>query len=145
MAKTTDPKTIVLIDDEIHQMSWMVDYLEDKGFAVKTADNLNDGLNIVNKQIFRELIIDLSIPILPPLDHDVNEKGRLYAQYPGLYLAYSARNMGYRIRQVVIYSVHSDPSVAEEAKLLGCTYILKGRPREIKKEIDRVVDFDPTS
>ena len=145
MAKTTDPKTIVLIDDEIHHMSWMVDYLEDKGLTVKTANNLNDGLNLVNKEIFRALIIDLSIPILPPLDRDVNKKGILYAQYPGLYLAYSARNRGYRDRQVVIYSVHNDPSVAEEASRLRCTYILKGRPQDIKKEIDRVIQFDPTS
>ncbi len=145
MAKTTKPKTLVIIDDEIHHMWWMVDYLEDKGFTIKTANNLNNGLDVVNKEIYRALIIDLSIPVLPPLDHDVNEKGNLYAKYPGLYLAFSARNCGYRDRQVVIYSVHKDPGVAEEAKRLGCTYILKGRPQEIKKEIDRVVQFDPTS
>ena len=145
MAKTTDPKTVVIIDDEIHNMWWMVDYLKNKGFIVKTADNLNNGLDIINIGIFRALIIDLSIPILPPLDHVVREKGILYTQYPGLYLAVSARNRGYRDRQVVIYSVHKDAGVAEEAKHLGCTYILKGRPQEIKKEIDLVVRFDPTS
>lgn len=145
MAITTKPKTIVLVDDEIHHMSWMVDYLEGKGLTVKTADNLNDGLNLVNEEIFRALIIDLSIPILPPLDHDVSKKGILYTRYPGLYLAFSARNRGYRDRQVVIYSVHNDPSVAEEASRLRCTYILKGRPHEIKKEIDLVIQYDPTS
>ena len=145
MAKTTDSNTLVIIDDEIHNMWWMVDYLEDRGFTVKTASNLNNGLDVINKEIFRALIIDLSIPILPPLDHDVSKKGILYTKYPGLYLALSARNRGYRDRQVVIYSVHEDPGVAEEAKRLGRTYILKGRPQEIKKEIDLVVQFDPTS
>lgn len=44
----------------------------------------------------------------------------------------------------MIYSVHKDASVAEEASKLGCTYILKGRPKEIKAEIEAVVSYDPT-
>ena len=28
MAKTTKPNSIVIVDDELHNMSWMVDYLK---------------------------------------------------------------------------------------------------------------------
>jgi hypothetical protein len=58
--------------------------------------------------------------------------------------AREARNRGYRDRQVVIYSVHRDAAVAEEAARLGCTYILKGRPKEIINELKEVVSYDPT-
>jgi hypothetical protein len=44
----------------------------------------------------------------------------------------------------VIYSVHKDAAVADEAAKLGCTYILKGRPKEIKAEIEEIVSYDPT-
>ena len=46
---------------------------------------------------------------------------------------------------VVIYSVHREPEVTQEVGKLGCTYIRKGRPKEIKEELLRVLSFDPTS
>jgi hypothetical protein len=46
---------------------------------------------------------------------------------------------------VIIYCVHRDPAVTDEAKRLGCTYIIKGRPKEIKRELDDVVSYDPTT
>ncbi|NBC33339.1 MAG: hypothetical protein GVY13_11745 [Alphaproteobacteria bacterium] len=145
MAKTTEPNKIVIIDDELHNMWWMVDYLESKKFEVETADTLNEGLNFILSGIYRALIIDLNIPVMPPVDADVKKRGNLYIKYPGLYLAFQARNRGYRDRQVIIYSVHRDQGVSEEVKRLYCTYILKGRPKEIKQEIDFVVQYDPTT
>ncbi|MBY3345379.1 response regulator [Rhizobium laguerreae] len=145
MAKTTDSKTIVLIDDEIHNMSWMVDYLHSRGFEAITASNANDAVQILDKEIYRAVIVDLNIPILDPLVSAAVAKGDVYGRFPGLYVAYYARNKGYRDRQVVIYSVHRDPAVSEEASRLGCTYIIKGRPKEIKQELDAVVTYDPTA
>jgi hypothetical protein len=81
------------------------------------------------------VIVDLNIPVLDPLRSSVVEKGDVYGKYPGLYVAFHARNRGHRDRQVIIYSVHRDPAVAEEAKRLGCTYIIKGRPKEIKRDL----------
>ncbi|MBU6358184.1 MAG: response regulator [Rhodospirillales bacterium] len=145
MAKTTDPKVVIIVDDELHNMTWMVDYLESEELVVEVSSNANEALEAINGRVCRALIVDLNIPVLPPLEDAVSGKGPVYAQYPGLYIAQAARNIGYRDRQVIIYSVHKDPTVAEEARRLGCTYILKGRPREIKQELLAVLAFDPTA
>jgi CheY-like chemotaxis protein len=145
VAKTTSAKSIVLVDDELHNVAWMIEFLEAKGFQVITAENLNDALPIIEREVHRALIIDLNIPALNPLPSTLLERGPPYPSYPGLYLAFQARNAGYRNRQVILYTVHRDPSVTEEANRLGVTYIIKGRPQEIKREIEHVISFDPTS
>ncbi len=144
MAKTTDSKTVVLIDDEMHNMNWMVDYLSSRGFNTINVSNANEAVQVLDQEIYRAIIVDLNIPILDPLINIALEKGDVYGRYPGLYVAFYARNKGYRDRQVIIYSVHRDPAVSAEATRLGCTYIIKGRPKEIKHELDAVVKYDPT-
>ena len=44
----------------------------------------------------------------------------------------------------MIYSVHREEAVEVEATKLGCTYIRKGRPREMKEELLDVLSYDPT-
>lgn len=145
MAKTTVADTIVILDDEVYNITWMMDYLYSKGMSVAPASTANEAMDLINSEIYRAAIIDLNVPILPPLDVAAANLGDVYIRYPGLFVARAARNRGYRDRQVVLYSVHRDASVSEEARKLGCTYILKGRPKEIKVEIDNVVSFDPTA
>jgi len=145
MAKTTVADTVIVIDDELQNVLWMVDWFDSKGLYVQVAPNVNEALERVNEEIYRALIVDLNIPVLEPLDSAVQAMGPVYSKYPGLYVANRARNRGYRNRQVIIYSVHKDPEVSREASLLGCTYIIKGRPREIKAELEAVLAFDPTS
>lgn len=145
MAKTTKPDVVVLVDDELHNMSWMVDFLSSKSLGCITAENANNAIDVLDKEIYRAVVVDLNIPILDPVASAAIAKGEVYGKYPGLYVASYARNKGYRGKQVVIYSVHRDPQVSEEAAKLGCTYIIKGRPKEIKQELDAVVSFDPTS
>lgn len=144
MAKTTVPDTIVILDDELFNITWMMDYLYSKGFQVIPAGTANEAMDIIDREIYRAAVIDLNVPILPPIDAAAENLGSVYITYPGLFVARAARNRGYRDRQVIIYSVHRDQAVAEEATKLGCTYILKGRPKEIKAELDAVVSFDPT-
>ncbi|MEA5126089.1 hypothetical protein [Xanthomonas floridensis] len=144
MARTTEEKTLVLVDDEMHHLSWMVDYFYKNGLEVIPIDNANDAVSQIEKEIYRALVIDLNIPLSPPLDKSALDLGPVYARYPGLYVARMARNRGYRDRQVIIYSVHRDPDVVREVGILGCTYILKGRPKEIKLELEAVLSFDPT-
>ena len=144
MAKTTDAAKIVIADDEIHNMVWMIDYLESRGIEVLTASNVESAIDTLSREIYRAAIIDLSIPPTPRTEAAIAKEGLLYSKYPGLYIAMSARNLGYRDRQVMIYSVHKDDAVAKEALRLRCTYILKGRPMEIKTELDSVLSFDPT-
>ena len=145
MAKTTVADTIVLVDDEMHHLTWIIDYFYSEGVNVLPIDNANDAVVELEKEVYRAAVIDLNIPLLPPMDSAAEKLGAVYVKYPGLYVARRARNLGYRDRQVIIYSVHRDPEVLEEARRLGCTYILKGRPREIKQELASVLSFDPTS
>lgn len=145
MAKTTVPNTILMLDDEIYNLTWMMDFFYSKGLDIIPASTANDAIEIINSEIYRAAVIDLNVPLLPPLDTAAAEYGETYVRYPGLFVARQARNRGYRDRQVVIYSVHRDEAVMREAKMLGCTYILKGRPKEIKEELNAVLEFDPTS
>jgi CheY-like chemotaxis protein len=145
MASTTVSDTIIIVDDELQNALWMVDYFDAKGFNSLLAGNVNEAIELIDSEIYRALILDLNIPMLPPYDVDIIKLGEVYAKYPGLFVARHARNRGYRNRQVVLYSVHKDPLVSAEAKKLDCTYILKGRPREVKAELDSVLSFDPTT
>lgn len=145
MAKTTAPDTIVMLDDELYNLTWMMDFLFSKGFNILPAANANEAIELTDQEIYRAIIIDLNVPILPPLDSTASEYGETYLKYPGLFVARHARNRGYRDRQVIIYSVHRDQAVMVEANKLGCTYILKGRPKEIKEELIGVLEFDPTN
>ena len=144
MAKTTQADTIIILDDEMYNLTWLIDYLYSKKFSVVTSGTANDALSEIDKEIYRAAIIDLNVPLLSPEIEAAKNAGEVYAKFPGLYVAKRARNRGYRDRQVIIYSVHRDETVNEEAKKLGCTYILKGRPKEMKEEIEAVLSYDPT-
>lgn len=144
MAKTTAPNSVVLIDDEWHNVSWIQDYLESNNISVITAENLGDAVAIIEKEIYRALIIDLNIPASGPFNALLMGLGAPYPLFPGLYLANKARNLGYRGRQVMLYTVHREAAVTQEANRLGVTYIIKGRPLEIKRELNSVLSFDPT-
>lgn len=146
MTRDSDPaRSIVLIDDELHNVGWLQDYLESKKFNVITAETLNEALEIIESARYRAIVVDLNIPAvghLPPL---LAEMGPPYPVFPGLYVAFRARTLGYRDRQIILYTVHRESEVARMADRMGVTYILKGRPLEIKREIDSVISFDPTS
>ena len=144
MARTTIADTVLILDDEMYNLRWMIEFFEKKQLRTKTFTNANQITKEMVKQIYRCLILDLNVPVLPPLDKDVEKQGDIFRRYPGLYVALLARNRGYRQRQVVIYSVHKDPAVDLEAKRRGCTYIRKGRPREMKAELEDILSYDPT-
>lgn len=144
MAITTSPDTIVVMDDELYQLQWLVEYIDSLGFKFIFASNANEAIELVRQEIFRALILDLNVPLLDPLADAASAYGDVYRKYPGLFVARTARNLGYRDRQVVIYSVHRDQAVADEAQKIGCTYILKGRPVEMKHELSSVLAYDPT-
>ena len=145
MARTTIRDTLLVLDDEMYNLTWMVEFFESNGLKVKDFANVNDIIRPLQEEVYRCIIVDLNVPVLPPVDKDVQKKGDVFRRYPGLFVASVARNAGYRGRQVVIYSVHKDEAVEAEANRLGCTYIRKGRPREMKSELLDVLAYDPTS
>ena len=144
MALTTIRDTVLVLDDEMYNLTWMIEFFESNGLTVKEFANVNDILRPIREEVYRCIIVDLNVPALPPLDRDVQRAGDVFRRYPGLFVASVARNAGYRGRQVVIYSVHKDEAVEAEANRLGCTYIRKGRPREMKTELLDVLGYDPT-
>jgi CheY-like chemotaxis protein len=144
MAQPDDGETILVIDDEPFNMPWMEDYFAALGYSVKQCVNLNEGMDALDEKKYRAAIIDLSIPALEPMDLELTKTGGAYRKYPGLYAARFARTKGYRDRQVIIYSVHPDNDVRSEANILGCTYIIKGRPKAFTDELEAVLAYDPT-
>lgn len=145
MAVTTRPSTTLLFDDEPHNLQYIVDYLSFKGLECIIALNADDASELLQKEIYRAVIIDLNIPISVRLAKSAGQLGEIYLKYPGLYIAHVARNKGYRDRQVVVYSVHKEEAIVAEARKLGFSYLIKGRPLEIKSELDDVLAFDPTT
>lgn len=144
MANPTRSDAILLMDDELFNIQWLVDFLEAKGFDVRSTSNADEALHAISTEICRAAILDLNVPMASNPPTGPRTANSVYLRYPGLYVAWYARNQGYRDRQVIIYTVHRDDEVAREAEMMRCTYIVKGRPRELKEEIMSVVAYDPT-
>lgn len=138
-------KSILLMDDELFNIQWLIDYLEGQGYEVLPTSSADEAIEVVNSEIYRAAIFDLNVPMSAQSLGGPRCHKPVYQKYPGLYVAWCARNAGYRARQVIIYSVHRDQEVAVEAEIIGCTYIVKGRPLELKDEIQRVLSYDPTA
>lgn len=81
MAKTTQPNTIVVVDDEPHHVVWLVDFLESKRLKVEMASDIVDAIMRIEKEIYRTLVIDLNIPVTDPYREAVLERGGVYAKY----------------------------------------------------------------
>lgn len=136
-------KTILLIDDEPHYLDWLIEYLENKNYQVEVAKNLSTAISLLHNK-YRVVIVDMNIPPAEIPSEELTNIDSSFSSFPGLYAAHFARHHGYRNRQVIIYTVHDNEQIMELAQKVDCTYMLKGRPREFKKELDGVLSFDPT-
>ena len=136
------PNTILLADDEPYNLQWVIEYLKRQRFVVVTAESVDKAIEKLQEIQFRLVIADLSIPLLAPQSL-LADKSAIFQQYPGLLIADYARNHGHLGRQVIVYSVHDDAGVKAQATSLGCTFLLKGRPRQFKDELDDVLSYDP--
>ena len=145
MARTTVPDTVLILDDELYNLTWLIDFLQSRELKTMTFREASGIVPELRSEIYRCLILDLNVPVRPPLDADAESRGHIFRQYPGLYIAWLARNFGYRGRQILVYSVHKDEGVEVETQRLGCAYIRKGRPREMKSELEQVLSYDPTA
>jgi CheY-like chemotaxis protein len=136
--------TFLIADDEPYNLQWLIDYIEAIKYKVVVADTVDAALAELQRAQFRAVIADLSIPVLA---QEVIFRGRepLFQSYPGLAIAESARSSGHLDRQVIVYSVYDDPLVRAYTAKIGCTYLRKGRPRQLKEEIDAVLSYDPLS
>lgn len=136
--------TILVSDDEPYNLLWIVEWIVGLGYKTEIAENVDVAVDKLRNARYRTVLADLSIPLLPP-QHLLDNRDALYKSYPGLLVADFARNHDHTARQVVVYSVHDDESVRVLSRKLGFTYILKGRPRLLKSELEAIMKYDPRS
>jgi CheY-like chemotaxis protein len=136
--------TVLLMDDEPHLVFWIVEYAESKGYDVKQVHNLQEAISELNKNQYRVVVLDLNVPASADYTKKLQEKGELYMQYRGLYAAEYARTKGHRGKQVVVYSVHDLEEILGVCEKIGVSYLVKGRPRDFKKELDNILSYDPS-
>lgn len=139
-----DRHKILIMDDEPHLLDWLEEYLSSKGCDCTFARNVDEAIEVLGRQRFRALILDLNVPAPGQYSSAIKEKGELYLTYRGLFVAEHARGLSYRGRQVILYSVHDIDEVRLQSNRLGVTYVTKGRPRIFKQEIDELLSYDPT-
>ena len=75
---------------------WMIEYFEGMGLKTRTFVNANSIAAAIEDEIYRCLVLDLNVPVLSPLDVDAERRGEIFRRYPGLFVAWLARNYGYR-------------------------------------------------
>ncbi|HRF09933.1 MAG TPA: response regulator [Xanthobacteraceae bacterium] len=135
--------TVLVIDDEPLNTEWLFDYLGSEGFKVESVKNLQQALSEISKKRFRFVIIDLNIPFEASLRNKLQELGPHFLKYPGLMAARAARTSGHNTFQVVVFSVHDSEEVRKYVELIRATYIIKGRPRELKTHIETWKSKEP--
>lgn len=135
---------VLLMDDEQHLLDWLVEYLESKNYSVDQVTNVQDAISKLEENKYRVVILDLNVPASPEYLEKLKTKGGIYSEYRGLYVAEVARTKGHRGRQVVVYSVHDSDSVSMACEKVGVSYLVKGRPRQFKRELDDILSYDPS-
>lgn len=135
---------ILLIDDEPFHIRWLAENLQDDGYEVEFARDAREALEAIAREEYRALIVDLNIPVFGADLDRAHILGDIYALFPGLLVASEARNKGYRHRRVIIYSAHKEANVAAVAEMLNVQYIVKGDTRQVMREINDVLSYDPT-
>lgn len=134
---------VLVMDDEPHLLDWLVEYLESKQHSVHQVTNVQDAISKLDINRYRMVVLDLNVPASAEYLERIKSKGELYLEYRGLYVAEVARTKGHRGRQVVVYSVHDSESVTLACEKIGVSYLVKGRPRQFKRELDDILSYEP--
>lgn len=135
-------KSVLLVDDEPEYLDWLRDYLVAKGFHVETALTADDAVRIASSADFRLYLVDLNIPSggwvpqQPALS-------AIYDQYKGLQVIRYVRTQSNAGARVVAYSAHENKDIHAAIDKLYCKYVVKGRARDIKSEIEDILLRDP--
>ncbi len=133
---------VLLVDDEPEHLDWLVDFLKAKGYETTITTSVRDAFNALDKTTYRAYLVDLNIPFggwSPTID----EPTSAYADYHGLYVIKLVRSQGNSGARVLAYSAHSNEQILSEIRQLYSNFILKGRPRELKGEIEKLLSHDP--
>jgi len=135
-------KEILISDDEPMHLGFLIDYLSSKKFGVKLAETADKAIAAAAANAYRAYVVDLNIPASNALIATAYKKN-IEEAFPGISIARAILTSGVSPKRVLIYSVHLTDALHAEISLLGVEYVQKGRPRNIKDAIDRVLSFDP--
>lgn len=130
----TKPRALI-VDDEPYYQDWLIEYMEVRGYEVLTAMNVDEACQALGKELFKMVIVDLSIPAGAGMRAQLATSDPLTQQYPGMYVAQYARDHGQWDDQVIIYSVHMSEDISKRAGQLFCVYVPKGRPDAMKEAV----------
>lgn len=133
--------TVLLVDDEPEYLGWLCDYLVAKGLDVDMAESVAEALQCADAYSYRLYLVDLNIPAGSWAPSSVLPE--IYFQYKGLNVIRYVRNQGNAGRRVVAYSAHENDEIHAAIKNLYCQYVVKGRAKDIKREIESVLQHDP--
>ena len=134
---------VLIADDEPHYLDWIEDYLATKGVETDYATTVEAAVEKLTTFPYRFVLVDLNIPLSGDFTGEIATSEPFFRQFPGLYIAYVARNSEYRSRQVIVYSVHLEEVVRDYVDRIRCQHIPKGWARDLMRENDAILEFDP--
>lgn len=140
--KNYESMRVLLADDEPEHLDWLVDYLSAKGLKTTVVTTIKESVTAFEECLFRAYIIDLNIP-LGGWSPSIAEPSPAYSDYHGLYALKLIRSQGNSGGRVLAYSAHYNDQIVKEIRRLYCKYVVKGRPLDLKTEIDRLLKVDP--
>jgi len=115
-------RKVLLIDDEGGILEELKDYLEEEGFAVRTALDGTKGLELIESFHPHVIVLDMKLPDIPGID--ILRKVRTL--YPDI--------------KVIVSTGYVDPVLIDEAEVLGRDAFLQ-KPfnlETMRREIDRL-------
>lgn len=138
--KKYEENSVLIADDERKHIGFLIDFLRARNINVDYARNVGDALALCQEKKYKCYFIDLNIPLG---DHvPIIEMSDIYNAYKGLYIIKMVRSQGVPGRNVIAYSAHYNDDIRSEIDLLYCKYLIKGRVREIKDELNSVLFSD---
>lgn len=138
LPQTLLPQTILVVDDEPEHIQWLLDYIDAKGMETQLACSVGEAVALVEKNQYHGYIIDLNIPMgdWTPTFKTPND---VYEKYKGFFVIKYVRTQGNLGQNVTAYSAHYNEQIIGEAKTLYCEYTAKGRVKEFKAEVEKLI------
>lgn len=133
---------ILIADDEPIYLGFLIDYLNSQKYKTKLAETADDAISAATENNYRAYVVDLNIPASSALKATASKKD-LEESFPGISIARAILTSGVSPGKVLIYSVHLTDALHAELSRLGVEYVQKGRPKNIKDALVRVLSFDP--
>jgi CheY-like chemotaxis protein len=131
--------TILVVDDEPEHIQWLLDFIEGKGMKTQVACSVNDAVAAASENQYRGYIVDLNIPMGAWVPTFQISNG-IYEKYKGFYVLKYVRTQGNLGTNVTAYSAHYNEQILAEAKNLYCEYTTKGRVKDFKVEVGKLIN-----